>query len=103
MAATLAVPFATAGAWPQALDVLRGHGLRVLALTPAEDAQPLEAFQHDLERIAILAGSEGEGLSDDALRAADDRVRIRMTGAADSLNVAVATSIALHWFAPKGV
>jgi tRNA G18 (ribose-2'-O)-methylase SpoU len=98
MAATLAVPFASAGPWPQALDVLRANGLRVLALTPAEDAQALETVDHNVKRIAILVGSEGEGLSDEALLAADDRVRIRMTGPADSLNVTVAASIALHWF-----
>lgn len=103
MAATLAVPFADAGAWPQAIDVLRSHGLRVLALTPAADAQPLEDVGREFDRIAILVGSEGEGLSRDALQAADDRVRIRMPGPADSLNVTVAASIALHWFAQKGV
>jgi tRNA G18 (ribose-2'-O)-methylase SpoU len=99
MAATLAVPFADAGAWPQAIDVLRAHGLRVVALTPAADAQPLETLGRDFDRIAILVGSEGEGLTREALRAADDRVRIRMTGPADSLNVTVAASIAMHWFA----
>jgi len=98
MAATLAVPFADAGAWPQAIDVLRAHGLRVLALTPADDAQPLEDLGGDFDRIAILVGAEGEGLSREALQAADDRVRIRMPGPANSLNVTVAASIALHWF-----
>ncbi len=103
MAATLAVPFASAGAWPEALDALRAHGFRVLALTPAGDAAPLDGLGGDLERVAILVGSEGEGLSDAALQAADDRVRIRMTGPADSLNVAVAASIAMHWLAQKEV
>jgi tRNA G18 (ribose-2'-O)-methylase SpoU len=101
MAATLAVPFADAGSWPHAIDALRAHGLRVIALTPAADARPIEELPRDLDRIAILVGSEGEGLSRDAVDAADDRVRIRMPGATDSLNVAVAASIALHWFAQK--
>jgi tRNA G18 (ribose-2'-O)-methylase SpoU len=87
MAATLAVPFADAGAWPQAIAVLRSHGLRVLALTPAADAQPIDDLRRDLDRIAILVGSEGEGLSLDALHAADDRVRIRMAGPGDSLKL----------------
>jgi tRNA G18 (ribose-2'-O)-methylase SpoU len=98
MAATLAVPFADAGAWPEAIAVLRSHGLRVLALTPRADAQPIEDVRRDLGRIAMLVGSEGEGLSPEALQAADDRVRIRMPGPGDSLNVTVAASIALHWF-----
>jgi len=99
MAATLAVPFADAGSWPHAIVALRSHGLRVIALTPAPDAQPLDELPRHLERTAILLGSEGDGLSREALDAADDRIRIRMPGDSDSLNVAVAASIALHWFA----
>lgn len=95
MAATLAVPFADAGAWPEALHTLRAHGLRVLALTPHAEARPIANLQRDLDRVAILVGAEGEGLSADALAAACDRVRIPMSGPADSLNVTVAASIAL--------
>jgi tRNA G18 (ribose-2'-O)-methylase SpoU len=98
MAATLQVPFADAGAWPDAIALLRTHGLEVLALTPARDADPLDAWPRERSRIALLVGAEGEGLSDEALAAADRRVRVPMSGLSDSLNVTVATSIALHWF-----
>jgi tRNA G18 (ribose-2'-O)-methylase SpoU len=98
MAATLQVPFAAAGAWPQALHLLRAHGLQVLALTPSADAASLDGVPRDGERIAVLVGAEGTGLTPEALSAADRRVRISMTGRADSLNVTVAASIALHWF-----
>jgi tRNA G18 (ribose-2'-O)-methylase SpoU len=97
MAATLAVPFVDAGPWPDALGVLRAHGLHVIALTPASDAIPIEALSRQLKRVAVAVGAEGEGLSSAAMRAADQRVRITMTGPADSLNVTVAASIALHW------
>jgi tRNA G18 (ribose-2'-O)-methylase SpoU len=97
MAATLAVRFADAGPWPDAVDVLRAAGLRVLALTPAPDATAIDELRGDFERVAILVGAEGEGLSEAAMRAADHRVRIPMSGNADSLNVTVATSIALFF------
>jgi TrmH family RNA methyltransferase len=46
--------------------------------------------------LAILLGSEGEGLPDDLLAAGDLRLRIPMTGTAESLNLAVATGILLY-------
>jgi len=95
MAATLAVPFADAGPWPEAIHIMRRSGMRVLALTPAAEARSIRDVPHDLARVAILVGAEGEGLSAAALAAADDRVRIPMSGPGDSLNVTVAASIAL--------
>lgn len=96
MAATLEVPFADAGAWPHAIAELRARGFVVLALTPAADATPIEEIPGNLERVAILVGAEGEGLSAAALHAADYRLRIPMPGNADSLNVTVAASIAMY-------
>jgi tRNA G18 (ribose-2'-O)-methylase SpoU len=96
MAATLDVPFADAGVWPQAIGDLRARGFTVLALTPAADATPIDAIPGKLKRVAILVGAEGEGLSEPAMSAADHRVRIPMPGAADSLNVTVAASIAMY-------
>jgi tRNA G18 (ribose-2'-O)-methylase SpoU len=96
MAATLAIPFADASTWPQALNDLRARGFIVLALTPGADATAIDAVPRNLERVAILVGAEGEGLTDQAMTAADYRVRIPMSGAADSLNVTVAASIAMY-------
>ena len=47
-------------------------------------------------RVAVLFGSEGQGLTPDALARADIRVRIAMTGALDSLNIATTAGIVLH-------
>ena len=77
------------------VHVLREHGLRVLALTPALGATPIQEMSAS-DRTAVLIGAEGPGLSDEALRAADARVRIPMRDGADSLNVTVAASIALY-------
>lgn len=95
MAASLAVPFVDAGVWPQSLAVLRDHGFEVLALTTGSGASALRDIRVP-SRVALLVGAEGYGLTADATAAADQMVRIPMTGAVDSLNVAVATSIALY-------
>ena len=96
--AALVVPFARAGEWPGTLDLLRRHGLRVVALTPDPAAPPLTAVAgaYAREPLALLVGAEGAGLSKAALAAADERMRIEMDPAADSLNVGVAAAIALH-------
>jgi tRNA G18 (ribose-2'-O)-methylase SpoU len=99
MAATLQLPFVDAGAWPQALDLLGDYGFERIALTPARDAQPLDAVPRDLDRVALVAGAEGPGLSDAVLGKVNRRVRIPMRPAVDSLNVTVAASIALHHLA----
>jgi tRNA G18 (ribose-2'-O)-methylase SpoU len=95
MAATLAVPFANADAWPHAIADLRAAGFSVLALTPSPDARSIEKLP-PLDRVAILVGAEGDGLSAAAMEAADYRVRIPMRGTADSLNVTVAAAITMY-------
>jgi len=78
---------------PGALSDLRIRGLRVAA---AEADAPLTAAQADLRGpLAIVVGSEGQGLSPIVRRRADISVRIPMRGAIGSLNAAVAGSILL--------
>jgi tRNA G18 (ribose-2'-O)-methylase SpoU len=96
MGAVLRVPFARAE-WSTTLPIVRAAGLKVVALTPHERAEPLERFAQDHrgERLALLLGNEGTGLSAGAAASADVRVRIPMKSAVDSLNVAVAAGVAL--------
>lgn len=96
MAATLHVPFVDAGAWPQALTLVRSQGFHLIALTPASSARSIDDVRPGQSRLALLAGAEGDGLSPEAMAAADERVRIPISAATDSLNVTVAVSIALH-------
>lgn len=96
MAATLQVPFAAAGAWPDALSTLRTHAIKLLALSTEERARPLTEVARRAGRVALLVGNEGSGLTSAALAAADQQVRIRMSPQVDSLNVTVAASIAMH-------
>ena len=95
MGHVLAVPFAPLQPWPAGLKWLRDQGFRVLALTPAGPA----ALRDELDgadRVAVLLGSEGPGLTDEALRAADAAVRIPMAPGVDSLNVATAGAVAFY-------
>jgi len=93
--ATLSVPHARLPQWPADLDRLRSAGYAVVALTPGAGAA-VEALGTAGERLALLVGSEGRGLSDGALALADRAVRIPMAPGVDSLNVAVAAGIALY-------
>lgn len=74
------------------LGALQEAGFRLVAATLAEGALDLGAFR-PAERIALLLGTEGAGLSAAWQDAADDRVRIEMTDKVDSLNVATAAAI----------
>ena len=96
MGATLDVPYVSSGEWPSALDRLRDRDFEVVALTTDNAALPLDRYQPQKPRAALLAGAEGEGLSDAALAHADVHVTIPMTGRVDSLNVATAVAIALY-------
>jgi tRNA G18 (ribose-2'-O)-methylase SpoU len=97
MAATLHVPYATLHEWPEALFDVRRLGFTIVALTPRQPSEDLDAFarQHRSERLVLLVGSEGSGLTADAEQLADHRVRIPISDRVDSLNVAVAAGIAM--------
>jgi tRNA G18 (ribose-2'-O)-methylase SpoU len=100
MGAVFAIPYARMTGWFNGLEDLRSAGFRVLALTPDERAAPIGPALHG-ERIALLLGTEGDGLSARWLQAADEAVRIPMNPAAraagvDSLNVVAAAAIACH-------
>jgi tRNA G18 (ribose-2'-O)-methylase SpoU len=95
MGEVFAIPYARAERWPGSLDDLRHLGFRTVALTPAADAVPLDAVSHPREvPVAVLLGTEGPGLSDDAIARSDVRVRIPMSAGVDSLNVAAAAAVA---------
>jgi|SRR5579862_2120569 len=97
--ALLVVPFAAASPWPHALDRLRDVGFSIAAMTPHGAAVGIGDFVGTAAargRLAVLLGTEGDGLTADALARADIRLRIPMSGALDSLNIATAAGIALH-------
>ncbi|MDV6014364.1 RNA methyltransferase [Haloechinothrix sp. LS1_15] len=99
MGHVLLVPFTRLPHWPGGLDVLRERGFRIAALTPAACAVDIGDFLDHGDpgdRVAVLLGSEGHGLSAEAIGAADAAVRIPMLGDVDSLNIATAGAIAFY-------
>ena len=94
--AVVALPFARLPEWPRDLVRLREAGYTILALTPRADAVPMGTHPRP-RRAALLLGTEGRGLSAEALALADLHVRIPMAPEMDSLNVATAGAVALHW------
>jgi len=99
MGAVLQVPFARAADWPACLERTRWLGFQLVALTPAAAASvTLERWASTLardDRLALILGTEGDGLSDSTLAVADVRVRIPTEPVVDSLNVVVAAGIVL--------
>jgi tRNA G18 (ribose-2'-O)-methylase SpoU len=97
MGTVFSVPYAVLEPWPRGLDALRDAGFLRLALTPAPDAVPLPELRLDPgQRVALLFGTEGDGLTPRALAAVDVRVRIPMAAGVDSLNVAAAAAVACY-------
>jgi tRNA G18 (ribose-2'-O)-methylase SpoU len=98
MGHALLVPYARAAEWPADLKTLQQMGFGLLAMTPASDAAMLPAAMTTMrgERVAILVGAEGPGLSHAALKASDQRVCIPMSRGTDSLNVATAAALAFY-------
>lgn len=98
MGHALLVPYAWAATWPSDLTMLRDSGFRVMAMTPDGGAATLAEAMGTMggDRIAILVGAEGPGLTETAMRASDVRVRIPMSRGTDSLNVATAAALAFY-------
>ncbi len=95
MGAVFAVPYARLTDWYDALVWLRRAGFEVLALTPAKDAVPIENIVRT-ERMALVLGSEGAGLSHRWMATANQRVTIPLAPGVDSLNVTAAAAIAAY-------
>lgn len=98
MGHALLVPYAWARSWTHDLEELRDNGFRLLAMTPAPTACTLADAMSSVadDKVAILVGAEGPGLTERTMRAADLRVRIPMSRGTDSLNVATAAALAFY-------
>jgi tRNA G18 (ribose-2'-O)-methylase SpoU len=97
MGAVFSVPYARLDSWPKGLEEVRAAGFSILALTPDAAATPIrEVPAERLAKCAVMLGSEGHGLTTEALRAADAWVRIPMSHDIDSLNIAAAAAITFY-------
>ena len=105
MGHVLRLPFAhlegTVTTWQRSLEQLREAGFHLVSLTPDERAEHLADALVDgagapHEKVALLVGGEGPGLTEHAMRATDIRARIPMANGTDSLNVATSAAIAFY-------
>lgn len=96
MGTVFSLPWARVDDWATALPTLRDSGFTVVALALTEDAVPLDAFVAAgvPDRLAVVVGTEGAGLSQRWIGQADAVVQIPMQRGVDSLNVASATAVA---------
>ncbi len=96
MGTVFQVPWTRMPEWRTAAPQLHELGFHLAALALTDDAVSLDDFAAARpERIALILGSEGDGLSRRAIAAADSVVQIPMAGGVDSLNVAAASAVAL--------
>jgi len=96
MGAVFTTPWTRLPDWYDALPALSRAGFTTIALTLAPDAAPIEDAVAGTDRLALVLGSEGHGLSPRWEQAADRRAIIPMAAGIDSLNVAAATAVACY-------
>ena len=97
MGTVLQIPWTRLPDWPEGRDILTGLGFSLAALALSPDAVTLDEYAaHPPEKIALVVGTEGDGLSHAAIAAADTVVTIPMMHGVDSLNVASASAVALY-------
>ena len=82
--------------WPQpGLDRLKAMGFRTAAMALSDDSISIrDPRLQDCEKLAIILGTEGDGLAQGTIADCDFTVRIPMTHGVDSLNVAAASAVA---------
>ncbi|MDR2983718.1 MAG: RNA methyltransferase [Nocardiopsaceae bacterium] len=94
MGALFSVPVVAEPSADAFVDWCHQHGVTVAVTSPAGTGS---FWDTEIPRpVAIVMGSEGPGLPGDVISAGDIRLRIPMTGTAESLNLAVATGILLY-------
>jgi tRNA G18 (ribose-2'-O)-methylase SpoU len=96
MGAVFTTPWTRLPDWYDALAALSERGFTTVALTLAPDAVPIEDAVTGVDRLALVLGSEGHGLSPHWEQAADRRAIIPMAPGIDSLNVAAASAVACY-------
>ena len=97
MGTVLQVPWARVGNWTSARELLTASGFHIAALALTDDSVDLKSFAATAPaRVALVLGAEGEGLTPEAIAAADTIVRIPMAHGIDSLNVAATAAVAMY-------
>ena len=102
MGTVFQVPWTRIDPWPRGIEMLHEAGLTVAAMALSDDSVSLADLEADPpERLALVVGTEGDGLSHRTVAGADLTVRIPMAGGVDSLNVAAASAVAMWALRPR--
>lgn len=98
MGHALLVPYARAESWPGDLKLMQDNGFHLIAMTPGDGSVPLADALAPLagQKVGVLVGAEGPGLTEHTMRACEVRARIPMSRGTDSLNVATAAALAFY-------
>ncbi|MGD9958793.1 TrmH family RNA methyltransferase [Nocardioides sp.] len=96
MGAVFTMPWTRLDDWYDAMPMLSTAGFTTVALTLSEDSTPIDEAVAGLDKVALVLGSEGHGLSSRWEQATDRRAIIAMSAGIDSLNVAAATAVACY-------
>jgi len=96
MGTVFTLPYARIEDWYDALPAISAAGFTTVALTLADDAVALEDAVAGLDKVALVLGTEGHGLSPRWQASADRRAVIPMRPGVDSLNVAAAAAVACY-------
>lgn len=91
--------------WPQVgMEMLRQEGFKTVAMALAENSLDLDdpRFMRE-EKLAIILGTEGEGLTAETISNCDYTVRIPMSHGVDSLNVAAASAVAFWQLGKRNI
>ncbi len=96
MGAVFTLPWTRLPDWYDAMGSLSSAGFTTVALTLAADSIPIESAVAGVDRLALVLGSEGHGLSSRWEASADLRATIAMREGIDSLNVGAASAVACY-------
>lgn len=97
MGTVFQVPWTRIPEWPSGMDVLKDAGYVVAGMTLGEGAITLdELVAEDHDKLALVFGSEGFGITARTDALLDRRVTIPMMGGVDSLNVASASAVTFY-------
>lgn len=97
MGTVFQVPWARLENWPEDIGALHHHGFTTAALALTEDSTTIdELAARNPERLALILGTEGDGLARKTIEEAGEAVMIPMGHGVDSLNVAAASAVAFY-------
>lgn len=95
LGAELTVPWTYINDPLEAIKTLKAENYHLIALEQTDSSKPLKSLDSD-RNVALVVGSEVEGLPSKIIEACDDAVEIPMRGTKESFNVSVATAVALY-------